>query len=188
VRYNSDTDDKAPPGYEQVAKSVGVPLATVTMDRYGRVIGRQDAHEQFNPGIGELTIPLPPQPVKIGNRWTVKDEVRVRLDDRTVKRIATQQVYTLESVETGVATISVETQILTPVDDPRVQSQLVQRMQRGTIKFDVDAGRLIRKQMDLDEQVIGFNGPDSNMQYLARFTEEPLSKEEVAARAANVRK
>ena len=80
------------------------------------------------------------------------------------------------------ATIAVATQVLTPINDPKLQSQLVQRLQRGTIKFDVDAGRLIHKQMDIDQAVFGFSGPDSHMQYLARLTEEPVQEEVRAAK------
>jgi hypothetical protein len=79
-------------------------------------------------------------------------------------------------VAAGVATIEVKTQVLSPVDDPRIRSQLVQRLQFGTIRFDVDAGRVLSKQMDTDEIVIGFQGADSIMQYLARFTEEPVEE------------
>jgi hypothetical protein len=84
-----------------------------------------------------------------------------------------------------VATIQVSTQVLTPVNDPKVKSQLVQRLQRGTIKFDLDTGRLLHKQMDASEEVIGFSGPESHMQYLARLTEEPLSPDERTARSDN---
>jgi len=183
VKFDSRKDETPPPGYEAVAQDVGVPLATIVMDPYGRILGRQNAQPQFNPGIGTLSIPLPAQPVKVGAKWSIPDEVRIRMEDGTVKKIATRQVYKLESVETGVANIAVDTQILTPVDDdPKIKSQLVQRIQRGTIKFDIDAGRLIRKQMDLNEQVIGFNGPNSNMQYLARFTEEPVDSVDLAAK------
>lgn len=184
VRYNSATDKTAPPGYEHVAKSIGVPLATVKMDKFGGILSRENAQPQFNPGIGELSIPFPQQPVKVGATWSIPDEVVVRLDNMQVKKVQTRQLYKLVSVETGVATISIQTQVITPVSDPRIQSQLVQRLQRGTIKFDLDAGRLIHKQMDLDETVIGFNGPDSLMQYLARFTEEPASIAEVASKPA----
>ncbi|WP_425615910.1 DUF6263 family protein [Anatilimnocola sp. NA78] len=173
VKYNSDTDKTPPSGYELVAASVGVPLATVTMDRHGRVLERKNTHSQFNPGIGELTIPLPQQKVKVGTKWTMPDEVRLKQDNGEVKKIQVQQVYRLQKVETGVATISIETQVITPVNDPKLKSELVQRLQRGTIKFDLDAGRLMHKQMDMTETVLGFNGADSQMEYLARFTEEP---------------
>lgn len=173
VKFNSATDEKPPPGYELVAASVGIPLATVTMDRYGRVLERKNTHSQFNPGIGELTIPLPQQKVKIGTKWSMPDEVKLKQEDGRMKKIQVMQVYKLLKVETGVATISMETQVITPVNDPKLKSELVQRLQRGTIKFDLDAGRLMHKQMDMSESVIGFNGADSQMEYLARFTEEP---------------
>jgi hypothetical protein len=175
VKYNSETDKVPPQGYELVASSVGVPLATVTMDRYGRVLERKDTHSQFNPGIGELTFPLPQQKVKIGTKWSVPDEVKLKQENGQVKKIQVMQVYKLVKVETGVATISMETQVITPVNDPKLRSELVQRLQRGTIKFDVDAGRLMHKQMDMSETVLGFNGADSQLEYLARFTEEPTS-------------
>lgn len=173
VKYNSLTDKKPPSGYELVASAVGVPLATVTMDRHGRVLERKNTHSQFNPGIGELTIPLPQQKVKVGTKWSIPDEVKLKQDNGQIKKIETLQVYKLEKVETGVATISLVTQVITPLNDPKLRSELVQRLQRGTIKFDLDAGHLLNKQLDMTESVIGFNGADSQMEFLARFTEEP---------------
>lgn len=172
VKYDSRVDATAPREYEHVAKSVGVPLATITMSASGRVLGRQNAQPQFSPGPAELTIPLPEGPVRTGAKWHVPDEVRVRLEDGRVQRVVTRQVFTLQKVETGVATIGIRTEVLTPVNDPKVEAQLVQRLANGTAKFDIDAGRLRSKQVDLDETVIGFSGPDSVMQYLARVTEE----------------
>ena len=175
VRYDSTKDEAPPPEYKHVAESVGKPLATVTISRWGRIVDRKDAHAQFNPGIGELTIPLAEEPVAVGQQWATDSELLVRLPDLQVKRIKTRQLYTLEKVETGVATIAVQTEVLTPVSDPRVQSQIVQRIKRGQVKFDLDAGRVLRQQMDIDETVIGFNGPDSIMKYLSRLSEDALA-------------
>jgi hypothetical protein len=182
IRFDSASGEKPPPGYETVASSVGKVLATVTMDQHGRVIARTNTQPTFNPGIGELSIPFPSTPVKIGTTWSIPDEIKMKLEDGTFKKVQTKQQYKLVNVELGVATISVETQVLTPVNDPKVQAELVQRLQHGTIKFDLDAGRLRHKQMDMDEEVFGFNGADSHMQYLARFTEEPLAPGEQTAR------
>ncbi|MCH5374869.1 MAG: hypothetical protein JJ992_12915, partial [Planctomycetes bacterium] len=80
------------------------------------------------------------------------------------------------------ATINVKSQVLTPLNDPALQSQLVQRIKKGFIKFDVDAGRILSQQMDSDEMVIGFNGPESNMKYLSRLTEDAGPAETVASK------
>ncbi len=176
IRYDSRTDEKPPQAYEHVAASIGKPMATITIDPFGREIDPK--RKQLQVSIGDLAVPLPPQPVKIGQQWHMPEEIKVRLADGTVKVVKVRQQYTLQQVKTGVATIGVETQILTPINDPKIQSQLVQKMQRGTIKFDIDAGRLIQKQIDLNETVIGFNGAESLMQYLARMTEEQVTEAE----------
>ena len=181
--YDSETDKAPPAEFATVAASVGKVLATIKIDPYGRIVSRQDAQQHYNPGIGDLTVPFPPgdkQPIKPGVTWSIPDELRLPVEGGTVKKVQTQQQYKLEKVEAGVATISVATQVLTPINDPKLQSQLVQRLQKGTIKFDLDAGRLLHKQLDIDEEVFGFSGPESHMQYLARFTEEPVKQDKTA--------
>jgi hypothetical protein len=171
VTFNSRTDKAPPAGYEHVAESLQGPLAKVTITPQGMISKREDARPQFNPGIGELTIPLPAPAVKVGAKWRLPEELQVRLSDGRVQPIKVQQVYTLEAVEGSLAKITIETQVLTPVEDPKVQSQLIQRLTRGEAVFDINAGRLVSKKMDLDETVLGFEGAESSMHYLARFTE-----------------
>ena len=183
VHYDSADGMTPPAEFSTVAATVGKVLATIKIDPHGRILERNNAQAQFNPGIGEVTIPFPNIPVKAGNTWSIPDELKLPLEDGTIKKIQTRQQYKLEKVEAGVATITLQTQVLTPINEPKVQSQLVQRLQRGTIKFDLDAGRLIHKQLDMDQAVFGFNGEDSHMQYLARFTEEPVGEEKTAKTA-----
>jgi hypothetical protein len=171
VRYNSRQGQKPPPEYEHVAQSLNVPLATVTMDAHGQILQRESAREHPDLGFGGLVVPLPPAEISVGHTWTVPHRVKVRQRGGLMKEIRTQVRYRLEKLQTGVATISVQTQVLTPVNDPRIKSQLIQKLSRGEVKFDVDAGRVLSKRLDWDESVIGFNGTDSNMKYLARFTE-----------------
>jgi len=182
VKYNSQQDKTPPQGYEHVADSVGKPLATVTITPNGRELKekRESAQKQFNPGIGELTVPLPEKPVKIGAEWNMPTEIALKDEDGVVKKINLRQVYRLLKVETGVATIQVESQVITPLKDAKMQTELVQRLQNGTVRFDIDAGRLLLKQMDMNENILGFNGADSSMHYVARFSEEMSTAEKVA--------
>jgi len=182
VRYNSEIDTEIPPEYQQVAKTVGIPLAIVTISPKGDIVGREgsEANESF--GVGGIVMLLPDKSVKAGSRWYEPSELHTRLPDGRVKKIKIRKNYTLEKVQTGVATISVKTEVLTPVNDPRIESQLVQQLTDGSIKFDVDAGRVISKEMNWDETVVGFNGADSMMKYLARFTEELLPAERTVSK------
>ena len=179
VSYNSETDETAPPLYEHVAKTVGVPITTVTIDSTGNIIERISNARQANFGLGDIVMLLPPKAVKAGSRWYEPSELQVRMPDKKIKRIKIRKRYTLQKVLTGVATIRVKTEVLTPVREASVQAQLVQQLTAGTIKFDVDAGRVMSMQIDWDETVVGFDGPDSRMKYLARITEQLVKKDRV---------
>lgn len=175
VRYNSQTDQTPPLGYEHVARSVGVPLSVVTLDATGKILNRQRKPVKAGAeGEGQMTVPFPEEPVPVGHTWSVPHEIDVKLNTGAVKKIKTRQQFTLKGVKTGVATIGVATQILTPVDDPALESQLIQCESRGTVRFDVDAGRVIGQQMDADKCVVGHPNPASSFHYLTRFTEELL--------------
>lgn len=182
VRYNSLTDSKPPAEYEHVAESIGKPLAVVTIDRTGQIIKRNNESSQPDLGFGGLVVPLPKGEIKLGHSWVVPKKLRLRTRDGLYKEVNTQMRYRLEQVKLDVATISVKTEVLTPINDSTLKSQLVQQLSDGEIKFDLDAGRVISKQLDWSETVIGFNGPDSNMKYLARFTEKLKSADAQTAR------
>ena len=172
ITYDSEKDSEPPVEYEHVAKSIGKTLATVTINRNGQVIARESSSRSPDLGFGGLVVPLPKGEVKLGHTWAVPKKLKLRERDGRVKDVKTQMRYRLEKVKTGVATISVKTEVLTPITDATLKSQLVQQISNGEIRFDIDAGRVMSKQLDWTENVIGFNGPESNMKYLARFTEK----------------
>ncbi len=171
IRYNSETDSEVPPGYEEVAKAVGVPLSIITMDNRGKILKRQEKTSQPMGQSTQMTLPLPEQPVAVGESWSSPMTIDVTKDGAT-KKIETRQKFTLEQVSDDVATIAIDMQVLTPVHDPAIEAQLIQRMSSGTAWFDIAAGRILAQQLDLDRRVIGFSGPSSSMHYLTRFTEQ----------------
>ena len=184
VRYNSKTDDQPPPGYETVAESIGVPLSQITMDNTGQIIDRvrnRDVKSAENEG--DITIPLPEEAVAVGHSWSFPHQIDVPLPGGAIKKIKAKQQFTLSDVKTGIATIEVATQILTPIHDPAIEAQLIQRESHGTVRFDIEAGRIVGQQMDLDKRVVGFRGEASSLHYLTRFTEEFLpAKTQTASR------
>jgi hypothetical protein len=185
VRYNSQTDKDPPAGFEHVARLLGVPISEVTIDVRGRVLDRRNL-----PGAGRgsitdkdapITTPLPEKPVAVGQSWTIARDVDAPLDNGTVKKIKTLDTFTLKGVKQGVATIESSTQILTPIDDPGIEAQLIQRESAGTVRFDIAAGRVVGQQIDVDKKVLRFRGEASSLSYKTRFTESLLSGGEKTA-------
>ena len=121
-----------------------------------------------------MVMPLPAEPIAIGDSWNEQSDITIPAENGETKIIKTRLHYTLEKVAGGIATISVATQILTPVNNPLLQVQFAQQMKQGSVRFDIDAGRILSEQLDVDERVLGFNGPDSSVHFVGRFTEEYL--------------
>lgn len=175
IRYNSRNDKKPPRGFEDAAKRVGVPLVRVTLDSRGKTLKRENlVSSPTTDNQGELTIPLPEGPVAVGETWSEEHDLNLPLEQGGIKKILILQSFTLVGVKTGVATIEIANRILTPVSNPALEAKLIERESRGTVRFDVDAGRILSQQTDLDKRVVGFRGPESCLQYLTRSTETLL--------------
>ena len=177
VRWNSDDGDQAPPGYETVRGSLGVPLSRVVIDRAGRVISRIDLQPTPPSASGYLmVVPLPDGEVEIGAEWNVPQEVVVEVPGGPRRAVRTRLRYRLESVRDNVALISIDTTVLTPIDDPRLESRLLERIWNGDIEFDIPSGRVIRRSTGIDRRVVGFSGQESSVRYRSTLEERLISE------------
>ncbi len=172
ILWNSESGEEPPRAFRSIADQLGKVIATIRINDQGQERERlDDKGTKTDLGMGGITIPLPEGPVKIGGQWSVPRQIRVRTEDGEVKLIKVRELYTLEKLSAGVATMSVRSEPLTPISTPKIKSQVVQQLSNGTVRFDVDAGRTLSKQLDWDETVVGFDGADSMMEYRARLTE-----------------
>ena len=187
VSYNSETDETPPLEYEEAAKAVGIPLAVVTLDQQGNQLHRLQKHVQVKGGDSNtpMLYPLPAEAVHVGHVWHVPMEIDVYLESGGTKKIKARQRLELTNVSAeGIATIDVETQVLDVVNNPKIEAQLVQRLSKGTITFDTNAGRIIRQELSLDESVLAFSGAGSSMHLKSTFTEKLLPEASAARRTA----
>lgn len=176
VAYNSKTHegDETPLEYQHVADSIGKTIAVVTIKPNGEMVEQEQKYKQHSFGMGQMVFLLPEEPAAVGHEWHFPTDITVQLENGQKKRIKTRQRYKLKKVVHGLATIEVDTQVLTPVREPQIEVQLMQQLTKGVVKFDIDAGRVIHQRMEWDEEAVGFNGAQSTMQYLARFEETLL--------------
>jgi hypothetical protein len=190
IEYNSrNPRAEIPEEYRQFAEWIGIPMATYQINSNGQVIDRQEVYRNVKFGVGDFTMPLPGRPVRIGQAWRVPSNIMVRHNDGTQRKIVTQIEYRLQSVDNGVATISYDTQVLTPVDDPRIESQLMQQMSKGVNLFDLNRGQMVGMNLGWNRRCLGFKGPDSSVTYVAQYTMRQLqssqSGEEVQTKNIN---
>ena len=173
IRWSSESDEEAPRIFSKVAERLGKTLATVSINPRGQETNREDhGGTKASLGMGALSIALPEEPMAVGQSWSIPREIQTRTEDGLVKPIKIRELYTLQKVKSGVAVLSVRSEPLTPIDEESVQAQVVQQLSNGTIRFDIDGGHMISKELQWDETVVGFNGANSLMEYRARFTEK----------------
>ena len=182
VEYDSQQDKTPPPGYEDTARAIGIPLSVVRMTPRGKITSRNVKHSQPNADKdAQIVVRLPDEPVAVGATWDEPFDVTVDVDAGGTKAIQTRRHYELLSVANGIATIEVTYQVLSPID-AKIESQLVQKLMKGTARFDIDQGRIDSQLFEVDKRVLGFAGPTSSMHYLMRI-EEKFTDAKLAASA-----
>jgi hypothetical protein len=177
TEYDSRRDATPPPGYEDAARAVGGPLSVVRITPRGKIIRREMKIRQQS--VGEdapVVVRLPDKPVAVGDTWDEPFEVKVMLEKGGTKPVQTRRHHKLAAVDHGIATIEITYQILSPID-AHIEAQLVQRLMDGEVKFDIEAGRVVSQQMDVDKRILGFAGPTSSLHYIMRM-EEKFSEEQ----------
>jgi len=182
VLFDSTEGGEPPPQFAAVAKSVGVPLTVFTINPRGEIVKRVDAESRpAGSDDAQITMILPEMPVGPGDQWSVPADVTVSKGTRPLT-VKTRQLYTLVSIQNGIAVVQTETQVLTPIDDPEIEAQLVQRSTSGEVRFDVEEGRVVSQQLDVDKSVVGFRGAQSVLTCLMRLNEVLIDDGEPTAR------
>jgi hypothetical protein len=174
LEYDSVRDKTPPPGFEDAARAVGVPLSSIRITPRGK-IERRDSKIRGATAEDDapVALRLPEKPVAIGDSWDEPFDVVVAIDGGGKKNIETRRHHELAKVEGSIATIKVTYQVLSPIDAP-IECQLVQRLMDGEVKFDIEAGRVVGQRMEIDKRILGFAGPTSSMQYIMLMEEKLL--------------
>ena len=172
VMYDSRSDKEVPQEFSGASQMIGKPLAIVTITPSGKVVDRKSSFDQLEFGIGDICIPMPEKPVAQGYRWFVPTEFNATDEDGKRLKLKARLHYELSKFVNGQAYISFRTEVLTPVESEQVRSQLLQKLNRGYLAFDIENGRLSKREIEWNEKVQEFSGVDSFLHYIGKMTEQ----------------
>jgi hypothetical protein len=188
LRYSSKDGEAPHPQFKSAADSIGRVISTVTIDEQGLIIARSDEINPPSLGMGDITLPLPEKAVAIGGSWECPREMRIRREDGSQKVVRFRELYKLDKVSLGIATVSVRSEMITIITDPKEEAQVLQQLSNGAVRFDMEAGRMIAKDLTWDKRVIDFAGPGSSMEYNSRLSEEVTKTESFTPPSRTARK
>ncbi|MFQ5735051.1 MAG: hypothetical protein ACE5KM_24215 [Planctomycetaceae bacterium] len=203
--YDSRTDQTADRRFAGVAKTVGKVLVQLKVTPRGEllkaapqipgnvqkaVVKNAGPPRPANDASKNFLILFPGRPVRVGESW-MDDSLTVSLQvgaaPRVWQRFTILRRYELVSVEDGKATLELSMTPEKPVNDPRLQVQLVQRLISGTIVFDLRKGVIVSRRLTADRKILGFAGNQSILHVKSLRTERLLTRKEVARAATSSR-
>ena len=123
-------------------------------------------------------MPLPEQPVAIGETWREIIPVSVRVTEEISRQINILRTFRLESVENGIATISFRSSVEAAVKSPTMRSQLIKATPKGTLTLNIERGLMLKRIINYDEMVLNAIGQNSVVLCNGSSTEVLLEDEE----------
>ncbi len=198
IVFQSDDPEKQPKEFQDVQQTIGKPRATIRFNPAGMPIkviqsalppspppavntppANPAATGPSSPPIHDTTpenflLPLPEQPVAVGETWKDRFVIVLRDNNKNLNRIIIQQSYKLVDVKNGLAVIEFRTAVLTPVQNPAVLGQLIQREIIGKAVFDLARGLVIARESGVDNTVVGPFGPQSSMKAKSQYREKVI--------------
>ena len=168
--YNSSRDKIIPPEFINIEGKIGIPLARLKIESQGQTTKKPIREYDGSISENRIVIPLPDEPVDVGSTWSESKQIDLPQPNQMVKKIRIQHDYTLDNIQSGLATIKFATLTYTPLS-PKEESQLMENFSAGTLKLDLRLGHFIWHQATIDRQIVGVQGASDSIRYLSRITE-----------------
>ncbi len=181
--YDSRIDKKLDPRFETffgpMAEMVGKPRLRLTISPTGKISDLQPLiNKQQKPDKLSINVlpELPEEPVKVGGIWKEDISVPVSIagNPKLKQIIKLQRRYFVQSLKDGVVDISVKTKVLTPLNDPALEMQLIRRKPQGDFQINLETGLFLSRNLTQDNRVINFAKGPSQIDFTQVHTEKML--------------
>ena len=189
ISYDSNDSEEAPPQFAGVDESIGKPLSRFKYNQYGKLLeildlrnageGDPEVTNETNSSVELLAnqsflVIFPDHPVAIGEKWNEKYETFLMVSESLNEKVEFLRKYELESVENNVATIKLNTILVSQIQDPKQRLQLIQKAPTGKLTFDMEQGILTYRELDVEQTEFGIFGQGSKIKVTSKKTEKYL--------------
>ena len=171
--FDSENPDKSTPELnKQMSKFIGQTVAIVRIDGFGRVLEvKQGSAASFEAEAPFLVV-FPEAKAAAGQAWRRQFNLVLDPPYGTGEKFEAEQRYDCKAIDAGKATLGVTTHFKTMPDNMRERIPLVQKDVQGELIFDVNAGRLISAQLNIDKTVENHQGKGSSYHFKSQYTRQ----------------
>ena len=163
VTFDSRTSDEPPAKLAGLMPILGRPKMRIDITPNGRVVKAVSliGEGALDPETVDVLQKLPEESVNIGEQWKEDLFIELKGQDALVKKkVRLQEQFELKSIEDQIATIEFKRKVITPVNAPELQMQLMRRTPEGTFQIDLAAGQLLNFEFTQKNEVPNFaKGP-----------------------------
>ncbi|MEQ9407275.1 MAG: DUF6263 family protein [Fuerstiella sp.] len=185
VRMEIRTDDQEPVVFDSTMAPSEVPSVfrgtadqlagaapRFTVRETGSLVSAEGIEENPKGGQAGFMMPLPENPVAVGESWKVHMVVGVRHAAGIMRQVTLLRSYKLKSVQDGIAEIEFATSIASQIRSPQARAQLLQATPGGTILFDLEKGQVTKREIRFDNFVLGAMGPNTSLSATGKTVEQ----------------
>jgi hypothetical protein len=171
--FDSQNPGKSTPELvEQMKKFIGSTVAVVTVDGHGRVHEvKQGSAANFEAEPPFLVV-FPAAKPTVNQAWRRPFQLVLDPPYGTGEKYEAEQRYDCKKLEAGKATLGISTHFKTMPDNMSERIPLLQKDVQGLILFDVQGGRLLSAQLNIDKTVENHQGKGSSYQLKSQYTRQ----------------
>jgi hypothetical protein len=169
--FDSENLDKSTPELKAMAKFLGTTIATIRVDRQGRVVEVKSGPKGKYEAEPPFVLVFPEAQAAAGQSWIRAFTITLDPPLGAGEKHEAEQTVGCVMIEKGKAALNVSTKLKSPPESPQEMVPLVQKLMQGDVVFDLTAGRLEAVQFTVDRTVENHQGKGSSYRFRTTYVE-----------------
>lgn len=167
---SQDLEKSTPELREQMKKFIGQTVAALRIDGYGRVLEVTQGSAATFETEPPFVVIFPAAKAAAGQAWRRQFNVVLDPPYGTGEKFQAEQRYDCKKLDDGKATVGVTTHYKAMPESPRERLPLLQKDVQGELVFDVEGGRLLSAQLNIDKTIENHQGKGSSYQFKSQYS------------------
>ncbi len=157
---------------EQMSKFIGQTLAILSIDSQGRVLEVKQGSAARYEAEPPFAVVFPPTPAKIGQAWLRPYSVTLDPPYGNGEKFEAKQSIKCTNLAAGKAMLAIANQFSAMPENVKDHVPLIQKLSEGQVTFDLQTGRMVEVQLNIDRTLTNHHGEGSSYRFQSSFTEK----------------